>query len=1507
MKHFYTSVMLLCSIAVCHAEAVTQQRGRAINPTEALSGNPILVENDLLDLPGVRTISQAQHPNTPFAVKKADTPAPARITAQEAPVFRANGGSDKIYGYVAGDPGYQLETGIYSFSMTDGSRKFLQYNISATHGGVSDGITYYASQLDLWGTYIMGVSHAKVDVETWKNIQSYPGDENELSGTGTCMTYDPTTGNVYGCFWNSNGKGFHYGILNTNNFTSSTICALETTWVACGVDSNGNLYAVDGDAKLHSVDKATGAMTLIGDTALPFKYTCGGAFDLATDIFYVTVSNDEEGALYTVDIATAAATKCFDFPKNAEVTGLYIPAPPAKSGAPAAVETVEAKFEGNSLEGNLVFDVPTTTYDGNNASGNVTYTITANNNTIATGTAAHGETVTCPVTVETAGAYVFGVSLANEVGSSPIKNIEKYVGDDIPLAVENVNATYSETDQAFTITWDAVTKGEHDGFVDSEKVVYEITRALANTVPPTTTIVAEAVSGTTYTDPFPTPDNLEPYFYKVRAKYAGHEALATSSNLVALGNIVPPYTEDFTVANMFKCYTTIDNNNDNRTWKYNYDGWCSIGSSSDFTLKMDDWLITPPIKLEAGKIYDFSVDARTKVGGSNEKIEVFMGKAPTVEAMTERLADETNLIEVMTVTLSKRLAITETGKYYIGIHGCSEPEQLYLYVSNLRITEGITYTTPAAITDAMPIATTLRENDGDVTITFTAPSKNLAGEPLESLDRIVIERDNGEPVTTIETVTPGAPMSYVDNGVSTGAHTYTLTAYNTYGKGESAQAKAFVGISVPGAPVDIRLTEEGNTGKVKLAWNAPVYDADNYPINPALCTYTVVNPLTSEVIQENLTDTEIEFPAVAEGEQAYVYYAVKAKTQAGEGEAAYSAIIPVGAPYALPLVESFPNAKSTYAWAVSGTMGEWRLFDNKASTIEDADGTNGFIGYYNPKQNEYSTFVSGKITLANAVQPGITLAYNNFAENDDNTIDISIISDGTSQKIKTITMNEGLPEAWNTAVAIVPAEYIGKIIQVAITATTHRYAYTMIDKIQVMELPDVEYVALEITAPAEVEPGQKFNVDVKVSNEGLKGDAPYTVSLFANGEKVDTKDFDGLVTSTITTISFEQTLSLMAADDTEYYAVVEAAGDANADNNTTETVSTFLRTNPYPVPQHGAAQGDEAGVTLTWSEPDPATAPKKASTDDFESYESFITDNIGDWTLIDEDDLAVNAIPGLTVPCITNGQTKLAYFVLDFNGISGNENTVSKFTAHSGTKYLATSYINGKTSSDWLISPLLSGQAQTISFYARSANGSFPESFEFMYSTTGKEIADFELMETKANIAGAWTEYSFNVPAGTTYFAIHCISTDKVSFQVDDVTFVAANGAPMDLNFIGYNVYRNGEKINAEPVTDTTFADATGKASDKYGITAVYEEGESKAAIVDVTQGVDDAAAASVVISVTNRVITVTGAEGKAINVYSIDGKTIFSGTGQARTTINVINGVYVVKAANKVEKVIVR
>lgn len=265
-----------------------------------------------------------------------------------------------------------------------------------------------------------------------------------------------------------------------------------------------------------------------------------------------------------------------------------------------------------------------------------------------------------------------------------------------------------------------------------------------------------------------------------------------------------------------------------------------------------------------------------------------------------------------------------------------------------------------------------------------------------------------------------------------------------------------------------------------------------------------------------------------------------------------------------------------------------------------------------------------------------------------------------------------------------------------------------------------------------------------------------------------------------------------------------------------------------------------------------------------------------------------------TVPLAANGA--------QVTGVSGNKFIVQMYN-----------YDPSQTvpNDDWAISPELSGEAQTVTFYARSFQNSFLETFEFLYSTTGKNPEDFTLVERKHMIGWEWTLYSFEIPDGAKYFAIRCTSENKFMLFVDDVTFTPS-AATGELAIEGYNIYRDGEKVNDAPVTATSFTDPVlADGSHTYVVSTVYDRGESRVsnAVTVSSSGITDVVLPDdVTVAVEGGEIIVTGAEGHSVAVYTVDGRSVFT-TSAAPAVLNIPvgTGLYLVKAASVVTKVIVK
>ena len=148
---------------------------------------------------------------------------------------------------------------------------------------------------------------------------------------------------------------------------------------------------------------------------------------------------------------------------------------------------------------------------------------------------------------------------------------------------------------------------------------------------------------------------------------------------------VLPYVNSFDTAADQKQFNIIDANEDGKTFAW-YSGMARYTYSS--TNQGDDWLVSPAIKLVAGKKYHFSIGAHAQSTTYPERFEV---KAAT-ENTAEALAAGTEVLPSTDVTTpgfvtyeNNEFTVAESGYYYIGVHAISDANEWYLYVDDFLL------------------------------------------------------------------------------------------------------------------------------------------------------------------------------------------------------------------------------------------------------------------------------------------------------------------------------------------------------------------------------------------------------------------------------------------------------------------------------------------------------------------------------------------------------------------------------------------------------------------------------------------------------------------------------------------------------------------------------------------------------------------------------------------------------------------------------------------------------
>lgn len=204
--------------------------------------------------------------------------------------------------------------------------------------------------------------------------------------------------------------------------------------------------------------------------------------------------------------------------------------------------------------------------------------------------------------------------------------------------------------------------------------------------------------------------------------------------------------------------------------------------------------------------------------------------------------------------------------------------------------------------------------------------------------------------------------------------------------------------------------------------------------------------------------------------------------------------------------------------------------------------------------------------------------------------------------------------------------------------------------------------------------------------------------------------------------------------------------------------------------------------------------------DDFESYDNFIIENVGDWTLTDVDGLPTYGFNGVTFE--NSGYTG-AYIVFNSTATTPplEPDPDSDWSAFSGEKAM-TSFAavpsGSQGNDDWLISPAitLGASGNQLEFWAKAATTAYPnETFNVLVSTTDTDLGSFtSIGDDLLPPAASWIDFVFDLDAyanETVYIAINHVGFDQFGFLVDDFKVTADVLGVNDAAFNNFNYFVN--------------------------------------------------------------------------------------------------------------------
>ncbi len=1410
------------------------------------------------------------------------------------------------------------DAGVYTIDVREGGAvKCLKRisSMSSVVAGVRKDNVMYCFETDGFGVY-----YRQYSTSTWTAVGSR--QETDDVNLPSDLTYDPVTGKVYGAFFYSDYNEFsRFGSLSLSSAEASQIQLLERDIYAIAAGA-GKIYALYGAFDyLATVDPLTGDVTRIKTTGLsPFiklapVQVSSMCYDEANDrLIAAVVQEDGYGAsrrewsgLYTINPHTGEVSEVMQFEGDACFAGLYVMDDAADPDAPDVVSGASVIFdESDPLKGSVKFTAPSATAAGAPLSGPLMVIVSVNGaenvmDNVNPGEESQSELLTFAQGVN----KVTLTACTSERRGQPVA-LDVWGGEDVPVSPSDL--TLSVADGVATLSWEAPSEGVNGGAVYPERLKYTVTRM------PDNVAVATDLAATRFVDS-EIPSNLTYIYYKVCAvSAAGASEPVESAKALVSGALTVPFTETFDTSDAFDIWT-IANVNGGATWKWHSSSQYSCASYQYDPDKLpgDDWLFSPAVELNAGVTYKVTYDWRVYSKTYDENFRVMLGSAPDPEAMSVMLGDHPGVKNTSWENGQVTFSVESDGLYHLGIQCYSEPYKWQLFVDNIGLT-ALDSRVPAAIADLK--AEAAPRGELRATLLFTLPDKDVEGTTLSGVSSVTVKRSGvDEPLAVLtENLVPGKAMEWTDESVSqSDSYIYTVTVANEIGESAAATTRVFVGVDAPGAPGNLKVTEV-NRHPV-LSWTAPESGVNGGWFDAENVTYRIVRD-DGTVLAENhdgLTFTD-EGYTVPSGRQDTRWYLVTPYCGETKGAYAQSELALLGDPYQAPVVETFAGADmSLYPWIAQSSTAinySWTLDEMGYNpSAPDQNGDRGLATFHSVGEplGAVSYFYSPKLSLEGLDSPALSYwLYHAEGEGDG---EVAVLIAAGSDEFAAVgePVKRVSAAGWKRYSVDLSQWKDAPWIRVGFAGKVDGVADIYLDNVTVGNETSCDLVLSAFSIAPRIAAGETARVALTVLNSGSQDASGAVVSLLdASGEELAAADLETLASGEEARCSLDVELP-SSAGSLQLTAKVTLRGDSDPSNDSRTLIVSVVDPVVPGVTGLEATVTDGA-VSLTWLEP----SRRGAITDDVESYADWAIDGIGEWTMWDGDyDLTYYINKDLGE--YPNATARKAFQVC--NAKTLGIDIWPEGETHSGDKMFMASASVNYVNNDWLISPMLNGREQWVSFFARSftLQDTPAERMRVWYSMTDANPVNFTAIGSAdyIELPGSWQEYRYYLPEGARYFAVNCVSDGSFAMFVDDLTFNDMSVPTWELT--GYEVWCGGERIGSVDAATTEFIDnefSTRGQSPSYAVKAVYDKGVS--ALCDPVQPVS-----SDLSSVEGGSVRIAGGQGRIIVETSCSARAaVFTPSGvrvadmevtPGLTAIPLGQGIYVVNVAGHVAKVTVR
>ncbi len=1035
-----------------------------------------------------------------------------RILGLTTPAHSSALNEDGIFGYVGGG-NYSRKMGMYKV-LQDGGYEYMwtealqDESFVMLNGWLRDGILCGFTQFGI-GSWVLGYAYEELDLSTGEAVSTprLIDLEDNYMPYYQIATYNPNNDRVYG-----------YGYMESHGdksvFKSSPGSRPEETEVVkddtapeevclalCYNDDKGTLAGINLNHEFVYID-LEGNQTSVMELGIEGLQNIVSAMVWsAQDGYYVfnAILEGKKSELYAIDPEEESVTLLS--PVSDSLTYAYMVSPydTPRPDAPSVPEITSVDFPEAESSGSISFILPTTFGSGKPLESTMLgYTVWVDGNVLQQAESTPGETITVMISDQSDGEHVFRVGASSDGKASPKATVRKYIGNDTPKAPANVTMTLDK------VSWEAVTEGTHNGWLDLSTMEYEVY------------LNDEMLGSTsdTYMDVELPEGELTPYSCRVYAICSGKESEASESNTIIYGDPLQLDVEIIPTEEQAQLVTVLDANHDESTWHTrNYQGSLIFSYYPDPVNYGDDWLFLPGIEFDSPEdYYSFTLES-SYFTAQDEYFEIWISSTPD-------LSGERNCILGKTRPESDQFEITMTGftvpkagVWYLAIRAVSDPAQSYLNIRNINIRKtDTTADGPQCVTDlAFKDAT----EDGifKSEITFRIPENLIDGSAIEAESEITaIVKGTSE---TEVTGKPGSVQTAIVDVTEGFSKVFVQTVTANGILGAETFIKVYSGPDIPGRVNNLNAVTDDDNMSVTLTWDAPNEGLNGGSINADEISYQLMVfngkiwtfPSSAQIDNMTCVYTPAENPEILKN----YFLGIAAENDMGDNyNDQPTAVAQLGIPHELPIAETFPEAAISVTPLEGFPFNEcagtqWGLAD--PSLINETYGLDGHVAMTGTASAAGQTgrLIFPKFSTLSS-ESGIAIEL--LTWNGDNAAEMTLyaIASGLDKAVEIGKVNKG--KGWETTTILLPDNMLGRQwVEIWMDAS-----YASSDDVAMI----AEYMISYTTSVS----------DISLDKTRVYGSDGHITISAPEGRTVEVWTFDGMRTASLITTDSPETIGM---------------------------------------------------------------------------------------------------------------------------------------------------------------------------------------------------------------------------------------------------------------------------------------------------------------------------------------------------------------------------------------------